>query len=139
MLRNRLFPELTRFPKGRDRWSAWQRAQAEVHGHVWFILCAAAALGLYGWVVFSLPSLGVPMAWRGLVRGGLMFVLVVAALIGTWAFRKKIRRSLRRQLVERGTPICIGCGYDLSHTTGGRCPECGGETPGATGPPSTAG
>ncbi|MBN1347708.1 MAG: hypothetical protein JXQ73_33785 [Phycisphaerae bacterium] len=39
--------------------------------------------------------------------------------------RSKVRVSLRRQLVERGIPICIRCGYDLRGQTEPRCPECG--------------
>jgi hypothetical protein len=28
------------------------------------------------------------------------------------------------------TPGCLGCGYDMTGNTSGRCPECGKETPG---------
>ncbi len=38
---------------------------------------------------------------------------------------KLIQQSLRRQLVARGVPICIACGYDLRGQIEPRCPECG--------------
>lgn len=40
-----------------------------------------------------------------------------------WAFRKTVQRSLREQLVDRGVPICINCGYDVRGSKD-RCPEC---------------
>jgi hypothetical protein len=40
-------------------------------------------------------------------------------------FRAHWRRSLREQLVERGVPICLDCGYDLRGQVEPRCPECG--------------
>ena len=40
-------------------------------------------------------------------------------------FRAGWQRSLRRQLVERGVPICLACGYDLRGQLEPRCPECG--------------
>ena len=40
-------------------------------------------------------------------------------------FRARWRRSLREQLVERGVPICLACGYDLRGQLEPRCPECG--------------
>lgn len=36
-----------------------------------------------------------------------------------------IRRSLRYQLVRKGIPICIHCGYDLRGQVQYNCPECG--------------
>lgn len=39
--------------------------------------------------------------------------------------RRRITRNLRRQLVDRTIPICVGCGYDLRGQRDPRCPECG--------------
>ncbi len=36
-----------------------------------------------------------------------------------------VKRKLRTELVKRGVPICIPCGYDLRGLTEPRCPECG--------------
>ena len=42
-----------------------------------------------------------------------------------WLGQGRIRRSLRRQLCERGIPVCIACAYDLRGQVELRCPECG--------------
>jgi hypothetical protein len=42
-----------------------------------------------------------------------------------WAWRKPMRRHLRRRLVALGVPVCLECGYDLRGQTEARCPECG--------------
>lgn len=53
------------------------------------------------------------------LSGGLM----VGA--GLHLFRRRIRRSLRQQLIEIHVPICLECGYDLRGQVEPRCPECG--------------
>ena len=42
-----------------------------------------------------------------------------------WFWRHRLRRFLRRQLLDRGIAICLKCGYDLRGQTEPRCPECG--------------
>jgi rubrerythrin len=32
---------------------------------------------------------------------------------------------LREELLDRGVPICVPCGYTLIGLTGPSCPECG--------------
>jgi len=48
-----------------------------------------------------------------------------AILLLVYSFRRRIQHSLRQQLIARGTPICLHCGYDLRGQTEPRCPECG--------------
>jgi hypothetical protein len=60
-------------------------------------------------------------ALAGAVGGGLAFILM------SWFLRARVRRSLRQQLFERGVPICVVCGYDLTGNESGVCPECGVE------------
>lgn len=63
----------------------------------------------------------------------LLTTLGLAALLGGtflgveqhFIFRPHLQRSLREQLVQRGVPICVGCGYDLRGQIHPRCPECG--------------
>ena len=50
-----------------------------------------------------------------------------AAWIALTVLSGKIRKSLRRQLLEAGVPICLKCGYDIRGLSTPRCPECGGE------------
>jgi len=55
---------------------------------------------------------------------GVFGVAVILTQHHTW-FREPLQRSLREQLVSRGVPICLECGYDLRGQTTPRCPECG--------------
>ncbi len=48
---------------------------------------------------------------------------LLASLI--WLCRSLIQRRLRVQLVAKGVPICIRCGYDLRGQHVPRCYECG--------------
>ncbi len=36
----------------------------------------------------------------------------------------QLHRSLQLQM-KRDACLCVKCGYDVRHTTGGVCPECG--------------
>ena len=55
----------------------------------------------------------------GGITGGSGFVVV------NWIWRHKLRRYLREQLMARGIPVCLKCGYDLRGQSVPRCPECG--------------
>jgi len=47
---------------------------------------------------------------------------------GALAFRCNERflvSIIRRELVGRGYPLCLHCGYDLTGNTSGVCSECG--------------
>ena len=61
-----------------------------------------------------------------------MYVGLVAGITGVtgfisinWFWRHHLRRHLRQQLVDRGMPVCLKCGYDLRGQRLPRCPECG--------------
>ena len=114
----RLFPELTRFPTRDARKHAWDRAgNATLRQPLLWVL-TIATLAAFGIIVFSFPTLGVPLEWMMLLA-----VLVFAAI--PFFFRRTVQRSLRRQLCDSGVPVCISCGYDLAGNTTGECPECG--------------
>jgi hypothetical protein len=55
---------------------------------------------------------------------GVFGVAVALSQHHAW-FRGPLQRSLREQLLTRGVPICVECGYDLRGQTTPRCPECG--------------
>lgn len=120
--------ELNYFTDVFDRQQAIQRALAErdirwrtslFAGVSWFALF----LVNWNWLTFG---------------GGLNLALIVTILLGGgviwlhqyWTMNSEVfRRALRKQLRQRGVPICMSCGYDLRET-GSRCPECAWE-PGA--------
>ncbi len=59
----------------------------------------------------------------GVVGYGLAAALVVMAIQRLWY--KPLRDQLRRELIARGIPVCLHCGYNLTGLTEPRCPECG--------------
>ena len=42
-----------------------------------------------------------------------------------WQLCNPMRKHLREQLIARGVPICLRCGYDVKGLAKPRCPECG--------------
>lgn len=72
-------------------------------------------------LVLSLVPL--PYGLDAVVFGLLMGLTVGPGAILVW--RNTVRRSLREQLIEKGIPICLKCGYDLRGQAVPRCPECG--------------
>lgn len=58
----------------------------------------------------------------------LILAVPVLAVCGTFApllLKRSLSRFLRRELLGRGVPICMGCGYHLIGLPGSDCPECG--------------
>lgn len=58
--------------------------------------------------------------WRGLAVDSLAFGALIGVPITMFVEIRRWRRGRRGR--------CLGCGYDLSGTAGGVCPECGKET-----------
>ncbi len=121
----KLFPELERLPTKKAQREAWSTATRTV-GTSWRYWAAIAGIVAPSVVVqFSLRLLGIPMAWRGMLR----WLVVAVTVMGCWAvllaFRKTIRRILWRLLMDQGIPCCVQCGYNLEGNVSGICPECG--------------
>ncbi|MBI4717021.1 MAG: hypothetical protein HY763_04395 [Planctomycetes bacterium] len=95
----------------------WSRQVVISAMALWLIRMAGVRFGVQAW-----------MSWRPWVRiaAQVLSQLTVLGLL-IWVGRKEFRRSLRQQLVDRGFPICIKCGYDLRGQHRPRCPECGTE------------
>lgn len=59
----------------------------------------------------------------------ILSMLCLCSLFSTIAFyrlsRRAALRALRQQLLSRGFPICMHCGYDLRGIDSATCPECG--------------
>ncbi len=84
-----------------------------------------ATIAAYGIIILSLPTLGIPVEWRGRVWGIMLLLGCLFSAAIPFFFHRTIQRSLRRQLCDSGVPVCISCGYDLAGSTTGACPECG--------------
>jgi hypothetical protein len=121
-VRRSAFPELARFEDGAQAHKAVHLARREgrktTRNDVLAMLLILALASIF------LSATG---------TGGAPFVaplgLLGASLGIVYALRRRhrrIRQSLRRQLIRRGDPICTNCGYDLRGlSASGHCPECG--------------
>ena len=129
------FPELASFCNPSDRHAAWRTATQEIRWR--YFLLAVPFLSMSFIVVphlvrlllvhlralLNAPHLHSASNVVVFVCNGLNGFVVSGVLVHL--FRKRIQRSLRSQLVARGTPICVECGYDLRGQLDPRCPECG--------------
>ena len=119
---DRWFPELARFGSEEARRRAFSAAQRKIglRAVLWFVMFFL----LWAFFLRHLKrSSGVPEWVELYVSPALTGLLVSVGLV--WLGRRDIQRFLRKQLLERGVPICLRCGYDLRGQTEPRCPECG--------------
>ncbi len=122
------YPELQRFDSPEDAGQvlyAWQRRQMKTLGFWVGLFGFTAGVGISTAVILIAvqPWIHLPGSmFAGVVSG----VTAGAGVPGlAWFWRHRLRRFLRLQLVKRGIPICLKCGYDLRGQTEPRCPECG--------------
>jgi hypothetical protein len=121
--RSSRWPEMQHFSSCFDWHDAFKRARQDprlrkrtrVVQSVNYIIVFAAALACLAYTNSLFVMLGLII-----VLGGGLVTAQEHFLI-----RPHVQCSLREQLVERGVPICIGCGYDLRGQIQPRCPECG--------------
>lgn len=125
---SRYYPELARFPteaEVREVRSKWYRMMYRRPGF-WVALigyAVLAALVLAAIFIALRRWVQVPPAVVGAVVGSVVGGTCIIAVTGI--YRHRFRRFLRRELLARGVPICLYCGYDLTGNTSRRCPECG--------------
>ena len=124
---SRLFPELDRLDTKKDRDTVFKQAHKKVQTpRFWLILIlrtASLSAGLAITFVLLKRVLPIP-PWlnAGMVAGvgGVIF-----AGTSEFIFRRPLQKQIRVELIERGVPICLGCGFDLTDNMSGVCPECG--------------
>ena len=119
----RLYPELRRFPSEFEAREAFFRSKPPITKNPfkqpkqWIALVGGVVVGWY------------LMFWHGMLGA----VLAPMAIFGIPCLplirngRKERQRFLRQRLNDRGIPICMTCGYDLTGNVNGVCPECGTE------------
>lgn len=119
-------PELVLFSSDDERKQALRQARRMTHpglsvlGSAFASALGSALLLLVTYQIF--PALRSMLGLCGALIGALTGA--TASLTWLWVTRPRVRRSLREQLVERGLPVCLECGYDLRGQIDPRCPEC---------------
>ena len=130
----RMFPELILFDSDEAQAKAWRTATSSVmrEWRYWAML----VLGIAGIVLFVgllgkplVSAIGGIIPMPPVIASGVLGGVIGGAIGGGGIviFRRTIAKSLRRQLVDVGIPVCFGCGYSLHTTIEPRCPECGRE------------
>ena len=120
--RYRVFPELARFENDEERTRVLKNYSRKVFrsGYTWVILFIG--IPILTTLLVLVTRIALP-GWSGYVSGVIAGVSFGAGF--QWLLRSPLRRNLRRELIDRGVPICLHCGYDLRGQNVPRCPECG--------------
>ena len=93
--------------------------------------CCGAIVGLLvPFVAGAALGLVSKLAIAALVAGAISAPLLAAY---RWGLEAPLQRTVRRELVARGVPVCLACGYSLIGSVSGVCPECGAAAKGAGG------
>jgi len=116
-----MFPELDRYDDRREALRALTHARASSGQLTMVLWIVPIAIAIVLFTEFVLVPRG--LTWWGNVIFWPTVVFYPSVCL--WLRRQRIRVDLRRQLAERGIPICIQCGYDTRGLTEHRCPECG--------------
>ena len=122
-----LYPELEFFDSPEEQLREMAAARGWIRWWIGVIVGVLAGAGLRGTMRRLLGS------WTGLtgfyleITQAFIVLLVVCVCLSGWVYwrTQRVRRKLRLRLVEKGVPICVECGYDLSAQREPRCPECG--------------
>jgi fructose-specific phosphotransferase system IIC component len=90
---------------------------------------AVIGVGIVGGLTIGLACVLLAKRWRlpqwlpGVVTAFITSLTSVLVVHVVW--RGPLQAQIRRELNERGIPLCIRCGYNLTGLTQPRCPECG--------------
>lgn len=126
----KVYPELALFVDDAERTAILRTCQRRLlrMGRFWAM---ALLVGLLqGVVIIFMQHLVIPLIPTRLpppIVAGLLSGLLGGSfmVLAQFAWRKPIQKMLRTDLVSRGVPVCLHCGYDLRGQTEPRCPECG--------------
>ena len=129
MWRTKLFPELLLLDRNAERKQLLRDAKRKMKHRGWY--AAAVCVGVIGSVLapqYFERRIGAYFSVsRTRLFGILVTGLAVAAVV--WAIQrlwyKPLRDQVRRELIARGIPVCLRCGYNLTGLSEPRCPECG--------------
>ncbi len=127
MWQERLFPELQRLETPQERrelLTAVERRTVGLFKRIAFLVVLGAVAGLVCSVALIALArwLPIPRYARGPVTGAIVGAASIFAVHIFW--RRPLQREIRRELNQRGVPVCVRCGYDLTGLTQRRCPEC---------------
>ncbi len=130
----RAYPELALLSDEAERTACFKKIQKSMARSKAFLL-ATAAFGAINGVAASI-TFGLYIPWVSAHLPRWVIAMIPPVLLGTtfgllmaYCWHRPLQRRLRAELVARGIPVCIGCGYDLRGQTEPRCPECGGHFP----------
>jgi uncharacterized paraquat-inducible protein A len=129
MLRTKLFPELLLLDSNAEQKELLREARRKMRHRGWY--AAAVSVGVVGSVLvprYFEHRIGIylSLVWTrllGILASGLALAAVVWAILSLW--HNPLRDQIRLELIRRGIPVCLGCGYNLTGNTSGVCPECG--------------
>ncbi len=121
-LRRRLIPELQLLQSAEDEKAAFAYAMRETYRRTgyWLVYLIGIAITL---------GLRMCLEDRGDFAWWLREFLLVVGFGGMpvfclFAFSRRIRVFVRKELLARGIPVCQACGYALRGLVLARCPEC---------------
>jgi len=116
--------DLAHFDTDEDRRNAFRAAVNRMYHSIWYwVFLVAGLVSVLNVKVIAMSLFEFPLGTVGVIFGGMAVVTVLYG--GIWLWRRAIRRSLRQQLLARGIPVCLRCGYCLRGAPSTRCPECG--------------
>jgi hypothetical protein len=121
------FPDLRRVEASARREVLWAAYQPARKSPKYVVITLGTQLAAQAFLALPANHYARVYGYSGVV---IDFVLpfaaaLIAAIYAILLIRRRITLDLRKQLVARGLPTCVRCGYDLTGNVSGVCSECG--------------